>query len=82
MITHVALLCKGRIYALPKPARHPDVMRMAVKDGIVKYVGQREQGFLDSTGRFLSRREAKAVAVKCGQVPSGGKPELYSEDLW
>jgi len=81
-ITHVAVRCKGKVYALPRPHRHPDVMRLAVADGADVPIEQYRQGFVDSAGRFLLREEAKRVAVEAGQVPDDGRRELYSEDLW
>lgn len=42
-----------------------------------------DQGFLTSTGRFVSRQEAERIARDCGQVVGdiiGG--ELTSEDLY
>ena len=43
-----------------------------------------DQGFLTSTGRYVSRREAWQIAVTAGQVQPGTRtqdPLLYSEDL-
>lgn len=79
-ITHVAIRHNGKVYSLPPPNRHNHVIRLAVEDG-VQHVGQHEQGFLDSAGRFLSREEAADVAYKAGQIdhPKSG---LFSEDLW
>ena len=79
-VTHVAIRCAGKVYALPKPNRHNHAIQLAVDDG-VKYVGQHEQGFLDSTGRFLTREEAAAVAFEAGQIDRP-TPGLFSEDLW
>ena len=53
----------------------------------------RDQGFLTSTGRFVSREEAWGIAVASGQIIRrvGGQPDyaidevgtkLYSENLW
>ena len=42
-----------------------------------------EEGFLTDTGRFLTRREAMALARENGQLrrPTN-RAELNSEDLW
>jgi hypothetical protein len=39
-------------------------------------------GFKTSTGRFVTRDEAKALAVRCGQLRGGMSRELLSSDLW
>lgn len=72
--------------SLPKPARHAEVMISAeafMKEG---YVGDSDQGFLTSTGRFVNRVQAFQIAWMAKQIvkhPRGtGKPELFSEDLW
>lgn len=47
--------------------------------------GHHRQGFLSSTGRFLSRGEAYTVAVAAGQIKAGAgyvPGALFSEDLW
>lgn len=47
-----------------------------------------DQGFLDDTGRFLSREEAAKVALACGQVKELRRAKversgwLTSEDVW
>jgi hypothetical protein len=39
-------------------------------------------GFKTSTGRFVTRDEAKALAVRCGQLRGDMSKELLSSDLW
>lgn len=47
------------------------------------YVYEREQGFIDSNGRFLRRDEARDVALAARQIDkTKHKGLLYSEDLW
>lgn len=41
-----------------------------------------EQGFVDSEGNFLTRDEAKEVALKAGQIKKSHKGTLFSEDVW
>lgn len=49
-----------------------------------------QQGFIDTTGRFLDRVEAYKHAIDCGQLSSSivqskehcREVELYSEDLY
>lgn len=82
-ITHVAIKYDGKIYSLPKPNRHHDVIRM-----IGGISGPDVQGFVDEDGEFLTRKQAYALACVNGQLnrrPGPGHyqgPELYSEDLW
>jgi hypothetical protein len=40
-----------------------------------------KQGFIDHSGQFLDRMEARCHAFACGQVKSPLGP-LCSEDLW
>lgn len=86
MIHAAAIRLESVIYTLPAPKRHPDIFAMIVK----KYMGKFpysfqtvEKGFLDDKGNFLTREEAGAVALACGQVKElhVGK-ELYSEEVW
>lgn len=81
-----AALCRnGLIYTMPKRARHGDIIRhVDVNHGATHnpFLPD-EQGFITSTGRFVSRRVAAGVAIDAGQIdsPQWGA-ELYSEDLW
>lgn len=83
MIVHVAIKYKDKIYFLPHPNRHHNVIRM-----IGGMDGPHKEGFLDSDGKFLNRTEAMLVAVECGQLRRREDaqfyqgPELFSEDLW
>lgn len=80
-ITHVALKDNNKVYSLPAPNRHHDVIAM-----IGGTHGQEVQGFLDTNGTFLNRKQAFVVAQMTGQLnrPTTGYqgPELFSEDLW
>jgi hypothetical protein len=82
-ITHVALKDNNKIYSLPAPNRHHDVIGM-----IGGTHGQEVQGFLDANGVFLNRKQAFLVAQATGQLnrregPGHYQgPELFSEDLW
>lgn len=74
-ITHVAhRLPNGRVRSLPRPARHSHlpVATLAVP------------GFLTSSGRFVTREEARGVAERAGQLVAGAMQSkwLYSEDVW
>jgi hypothetical protein len=87
-ITHVAIRFNGVIYSLPAPNRHHDVIRYIAETTGVETVDARDddQGFLDESGRYLTRRQALRVAQQEKQLleramgPKLGR--LYSEDVW
>lgn len=91
-ITHVALRWtdpKGqvRVFNLPPPNRHHDIIRLIVNAGLAEYVDAHgdDQGFLDSDGKYLTRGEAYVVAKEAGQLRAdrpNWNDELYSENLW
>lgn len=83
-IIGVAIIYAGKMYQLPAPDRHCDVIR-SIPGGVK---GPDTQGFIDAAGEFLNRRKAMARAEETGQLKRRpGRefyqgPELYSEDLW
>lgn len=81
MITHVAIKYDGKVYSLPNPYRHHDVIRL-----IGGIAGPDIQGFLTSSGEFLNRRQAYTYAQEHNQLkrrPGGyNGNQLFSEDLW
>lgn len=86
-ITHVAIRFQGKLYSLPAPNRHHDVIRLIASESGLSHVDARDddQGFLDSSGRYLRRKPALRVAREAGQLRAdreiiGGR--LYSENLW
>lgn len=73
-------------------ARHGDIF-VQMKDlgfGPKEGYEELEQGFIDHSGKFLSRPEAWDHAVQCGQVSykiihereKSGSKQMISEDLW
>ncbi len=90
-ITHVAVRYEGKVYSLPEPNRHHDVIRhIAEVNGtgnkpLVGIYGD-NQGFLDESGRYLIRKAALLNAKLNGQLKGPQKEiiggELYSENLW
>jgi hypothetical protein len=73
------------IVSAPAPARHHSLLHpMFTLTG--KRAGPHNQGFLTSTGRYVDREEAHAIAVASGQPmidhPSRVSGVLFSEDLW
>jgi hypothetical protein len=85
-LTHAAIQYDGKIYKLPAPKRHPDVVRMIKDQNGVGIGGPDVKGFTDNSGNFYNRSTAYEIAVLSGQLnkesaaTSGGL--LYSEDIW
>lgn len=81
----VAAAIKGennKVYALPAPARHHDVIHVMAQAGLPTPI-KGEQGFIDSERGFVGRFQAGNIALAEGQITKlqwGNK--LYSEDLW
>jgi hypothetical protein len=75
---------KGKIFTMPPPARHDNLIREMVRRGDrPPIIG--EQGFMTSLGRFVDRVEARMIADRARQVRRplrvAGR-ELYAEELW
>jgi hypothetical protein len=86
-ITHVAIRFRGTVYSLPEPNRHHNVIRHIVDTEGVSHVDSygEDQGFLDETGRYLTRKQALVSAQLNDQIKEGSTiyhGELYSENLW
>lgn len=78
-ITGVAIMQDGVKYFLSAPARHRHVVSLL--EPPVRANSPR--GFILNTGQFVTRKQARAIAVMNGQCPKPKlKEELYSEDLW
>lgn len=90
MIHQAAILHKGTVYTLPRPARHQDVQAFIEREEGAYDVFDSEKGFLatwpegPALPSFLRRRPAMRIAKEAGQIlPNrGGGEELYSEDVW
>lgn len=82
-IVGVAIKFNGATITMPRPNRHPNIVRAVGGIG-----GPDVQGFVDDKGRFLGRKDAYRLALKNGQL--NRRPgaqlyqgdDLYSEDLW
>lgn len=65
---------------------HMHVQALAYREaGILPTDRDPVQGFLDNKGNFLTRRQAKIVAEKAGQIirrVGGDEEELYSENIY
>lgn len=75
----------GKVWSVPSPGRHHDVIALMRNEGYNGPVNQiDQQGFLLSNGMFCRRKAAMRVAEKANQIKNG-KPissVLTSEDLW
>lgn len=86
-ITHVAMRFRDKVWSLPRPYRHHNIIRLIIwLDPDVDAVDSRgdDQGFLDNRGRYLTRDQGLAVAKRNGQLRNGKiiGGVLTSEDLW
>lgn len=60
--------------------RHADVIKAMAARRLPSQEGV--QGFATSHGRFVSRENAKEIAILSGQIDPDHKGEVHSEDLW
>jgi hypothetical protein len=87
-ITHVAIRLRDKVWSLPAPNRHADVIRVIVESDPSTPIGEipmDNQGFLDTDGRFLNRRQALYNAEVNKQLKPNVKIKLgmlFSEDIW
>ena len=70
----------GKLYALPAPARHHNILHHFDVD-------QCTSGFITSDGEYVGREKAFEIASAAGQVlprdPAGYNGNmLFTEDLW
>lgn len=83
-IISAAILVGDLICSMPRPARHGHIIRAAGVEHR-NLVQPSDQGFLTSLGRFVSRKEARQLALDSEQTVESAilhKEELFSEDLW
>lgn len=82
VVVCAALRSSGLIICSP---RHFDpISRAALKAAGHSHIGC-EQGFVDQYGVFMSREEARVVAVAANQIVrrcGGDEKRLYSENLY
>lgn len=87
-IVRAAIRFRGIIYSVAAPGRHHDCIRLAAETTGEQYIDchDDDQGFIDSTGRYLRRAQALRVALESGQATKdciGFKlGKLFSEDVW
>lgn len=87
IIVGVASKAYGKLYQLPKPYRHHDLLDIMFKErGGVETVCADEEGFITSLGRYVDRVEGFSIASKANQILQDrhhkGQIELYSESVW
>lgn len=86
-LTHVAIRFRGVVYSLPAPNRHHDVIAKIIReaDDVHAHTSGDDQGFLDASGRYLTRQQALVSAKINNQLINGTSVQpnlLFSEDVW
>ena len=86
MIRAAAILVNGRVYEVPQPQRHHDCIALYLERnaGESCIPAKHIQGFVTTTGQFVDRRQAVAIAKRANQIKikTGPPDQLFSEDLW
>ena len=75
----------GKVYSVPRPGRHHDVIHKMREEGYAGLVSGDRQGFLLSDGRFTWRKPALHIATRAEQLirePTAPAHGLFSEDVW
>lgn len=85
VIKHAAVKSKTGMIILGKC--HADCFDLARNTGIKMSKNPKDQGFITSKDRFVSRRLAAIIAKRAGQLESPRKSGrkvtyLFSEDIW
>ena len=90
-VLQAALLINGEIWTLPRPARHHILVQAwcnshwdynsETQTGKPGRIPQHEQGFITTSGEFISREQAALLAFESEQIIEE-KRILFSEDLW
>lgn len=85
-IVGVASKAYGKLYQLPKPYRHHNLLDLMYREYPEQMQVADEEGFITSTGRYVNREEAYLIAQQANQILSERHPsglvELYSESVW
>lgn len=79
-----AIIYERRVWTLPAPCRHHDIIEAIYNSNGLGGDGNELQGFVDSNGAFLTRAQAFTLARSIGQLvdPLSPGPTLFSEDVW
>lgn len=72
----------GKVWTLPRPARHHTILRHMNAHGKPgSFIDG--QGFILDDGTFARRKPAAIIAIRAGQIEKcNWGSNLYSEDLW
>lgn len=74
------ILKDGRIFT---GKHHGDCIKKALENNAPIPITQKQQGFIDEDGNFLTRIEAGEVAFKSGQIKNNPKGNtICSERIW
>ncbi|MER2533773.1 MAG: hypothetical protein ABTQ31_01250 [Rhizobiaceae bacterium] len=79
-IVAAAVQLDGLVVSQPPPARHNSLLTV-IHRVTGQLVTSDQQGFLTSAGRFVSRHDAREIAIAAKQVDSDCML-LTSEQLW
>ena len=87
-IAVAAIRQDGKVYSVPRPGRHHDVIRLIAEE--TGEVVDGDQGFVTSTGRFVDRWKGFQIAKTAHQLNAAELKrrkarefdQLYSEDIW
>lgn len=83
LIDRAAIALGDEVFALPQPARHDNVLAIMVNVFGIKPPVKGVQGFLTDRRRFVTRKEAGKIALRCGQVKQMRTPPfLHCADVW
>jgi hypothetical protein len=82
-IVAAAYLHSGKVWWLPPPNRHHHILLEIYHETGDIVRDPALQGFITTTGRFVTRKEAAQIVVESGQIKEPKwPPVLFSEDLW
>ena len=83
LILGVSILINDKVYKLPEPSRHSDLIRQIRAEGVRGPISQKAQGFYSGSREFIARNEARAIVMRTGQCSNPDHARLlFSEDLW
>lgn len=84
-IVGVAVQFDGLTISMTKPNRHHHVLHRVHRMALPEVALAATQGFITSTGRFVTRAEARKIAKEAKQIKDDAllhPNHLFSEDLW
>lgn len=79
-----AIVYSRRVWTLPAPCRHHDIIEAIYNSNGKGVDGTELQGFVDNNGAFLTREQAFVLARSVGQLVDSRTPGpiLFSEEVW